>query len=161
MISEDDYHYDSLQEGPDTTQNDPSATEPPPLTLKRKRALMLLVVPTILLLMITGLFGFMLVWLLYSHVDFDPSFGLVTNGAIIVDEGGRWCQLLASTVDSHADCNPNQSRSLLGLTLSGLLSKAISFSVSYLMAMAMLCAGSNWLKATSAGEILDMPTPLQ
>lgn len=116
---------------PNTAQwaqdNIPTTFIDSPRIAKRTRAWVLLIVPAMFLLIIITLLCTMVIWLLYCHVDFDPSFGYVTNNALVVDEAAQWCQLLA--IASHGNCKLNQAPSLLGLTLSGVLvSRAIYFS---------------------------------
>ena len=149
---------------------------------RKQRAWILLVVPTVLLLIIAGLLCFMALWLLYRNVHTSASFDSIAKDALIVDEAAQWCRLLRSTIP-NAKCDPNKAPTLLGLTFADLLvryclhgpskcgelnyfvhilkSKVVSLSLTYLMAVATLCAGASWLRATSAGEARDMPTPLQ
>jgi hypothetical protein len=95
-----------------------TVVEPPPST-KKSRSWMILILPAILLFVIAALLCFMLLWLLYRDVNFDPSFASMTNGALILDEAAQWCQMLA--IAGHASCDSNQAPNLLGLTLSGLM----------------------------------------
>lgn len=132
MNSEESYNpYHSLHDAPNVSQwpqdNIPTTFVESPQIAKRTRAWALLIVPAMFLLIIITLLCTMLIWLLYRHVDFDPSFEYVTNNALVVDEAAQWCQLLA--IASHGNCDPNQAPSLLGLTLSGVLvSRATYFS---------------------------------
>lgn len=129
MNSEESYNpYHSLDEVPqamgwspgDTpSRSSPGMTESTPIS-ERHRAWVLLILPTIFLLIITGLFCFMLLWLLHRQANVDPSFASVTTGALITDETAQWCRL--SAVVSRANCDkPKEGQNLLGLALSGLL----------------------------------------
>jgi len=79
----------------------------------------LLIFPAILLFVIAALLCFMLLWLLYRHVDFDPSLASATNGALVVDEATQWCQMLA--IAGHANCDFKTSTKPTRLTLSALM----------------------------------------
>lgn len=128
MDSEDHYDpYNSLYEPPIVTPppvnptafgNLGSQTAVESLPTKKSRNWTLLILPAIFLFVIAGLLCFMVLWLLYRHVNFDASFGSVTNGAIIVDEAAQWCQMLTMT---RTSCKSEQAPNLLGLTLSGLM----------------------------------------
>jgi hypothetical protein len=90
-----------------------------PPTKKRSRSWMLLILPAILLFVIAALLCFMLLWLLYRHLNLDPTFASATNHALIVDEASQWCQMLG--IARHASCDSKRAPNLLGLTLSGLI----------------------------------------
>jgi hypothetical protein len=126
MGSEESYNpYHSLHDAPNATHcpldSDMLSTSgtravSSPQFAKKNRAWVLLILPTIFLSIIAALFGIMLLWLLYHRVKFDQA--SVTNGALISDEGARWCQLL--NMVSSANCD-QLKQNMLGLTLSGLL----------------------------------------
>lgn len=146
MTSEESYNpYHPLQQ-PTTAywpQDTISSTATKyPLVSQKCRPWALLIVPALMILTITALFCLMLLWLLYHHVNFDPSFASMTNNALIVDEAAQWCWLLS--VVHYADCDSNQAPSLLGLTLSGIL-------VSHVIRMAAGQQISDW---TSPGALL-------
>ncbi|KAG9007794.1 hypothetical protein FRB93_007185 [Tulasnella sp. JGI-2019a] len=126
---------------------------------RKRHALGLLVVPALALLAITGLVVTMMLWLLLHRRTPDATTPTsVTHGALIVDEASKWCDI----VDADA-CNSDLAPSLLGLTLSGLLSKAVSFSVPFVLALAILSAAATWLRASATTQPIpnDLPTPLQ
>lgn len=126
MNSEESFNSYHSHEVPDvTTEDTPSHTvnaqtiESPPIT-KRRRAWMLLILPSVCLLTITALLCVMLLWLLYRRAGFDSSFSSLNNDALIVDEAAQWCQL--SAMVGRANCDQEQqTQNLIGLTLSGLL----------------------------------------
>ena len=90
-----------------------------PITQKQ-RAWILLVVPSVLLLIVSGLLCFMVLWLLYHSVRANASFGSIAKDALIVDEAAQWCRLVRATI-SNAKCDPNKGPIFLGLTFAGLL----------------------------------------
>ncbi|KAG8877607.1 hypothetical protein FRB98_006617 [Tulasnella sp. 332] len=149
--------YQSPQQGSMPLQHETQHSIPP--EVPKRRALKLLIAPTFVLLAIIGLLAAMVVWLLINRIPHpvSTSTSAVGGGGLIVDEASKWCDI----VDKDA-CNTELAPSLLGLTLSGLLSKAVSFSVPLILAMAILSAAATWIKTPDTSSTLTHhPTPLQ
>ncbi|KAG9007793.1 hypothetical protein FRB93_007184 [Tulasnella sp. JGI-2019a] len=136
-----------------------TAPPAPAVPVRKRRALGLLVVPALTLLVIIGLVAAMMFWLLLHRRTPDATTPTsVTHGALIVDEASKWCDIV-----NVGACDSDLAPSLLGLTLSGLLSKAVSFSVPFVLALAILSAVATWLKTSAISQPVpnDLPTPLQ